>query len=79
MNDFHTPDPSFKFRPDYEWPKEGSERNCPRCDSSMQLNEDNPAYFGKPWWCPKCQFQFSEEDLTKGVNCPNNGTARKAP
>jgi len=31
----------------------------------MQLNEDNPAYFGKPWWCPKCQFQFSEEELNK--------------
>ena len=55
----------FKFRPDYKWPEEGSERNCPRCDSSMQLNEDNPAYFGKPWWCPKCQFQFSEEELNK--------------
>ncbi|SVC52244.1 uncharacterized protein METZ01_LOCUS305098, partial [marine metagenome] len=20
-------------------------------------------YYGKPWWCFKCKWQFSEEDL----------------
>ena len=65
MNEHHTPDPSLKFRPDYKWPDEGTERNCPKCKSLMQLNENNPAYYGKPWWCPKCQFQFSEEELDK--------------
>ena len=65
MNEHHTPDPALKFRPDYQWPDEGTERNCPQCESVMQLNEDNPAYYGKPWWCPQCQFQFSEEELDK--------------
>ena len=65
MNEHHTPDPSLKFRPDYKWPDEGTERNCPKCESPMQLNENNPSYFGKPWWCPRCQFQFSEEELGK--------------
>jgi|TARA_B110000093_G_C12742623_1_gene315045 hypothetical protein len=58
-------DNSVKFRPDYKWPSEGSERNCPKCDKAMQLQEDLDAFFGKPWWCYSCQWQFSEEDLTK--------------
>ena len=65
MNEHHTPDPALKFRPDYTWPDEGTERNCPQCESAMQLNENNTAYFGKTWWCPQCQFQFSEEELDK--------------
>ena len=65
MNGHHTPDPALKFRPDYRWPDKGTERNCPQCESAMQLTENNPAYYGKPWWCPQCQFQFSEEELDK--------------
>ena len=80
MEDHRKPDPAIKFKPDYKWPEPGNERNCP-ADPTIpwQLNEDDPAYYGKPWWCFKCQFQFSEEDLTQGVNCPKNGTTRKAP
>ena len=29
MQDHHTPDPAFKFKPDYKWPEKGNERNCP--------------------------------------------------
>ena len=77
MQDHHTPDPAFKFKPDYKWPEPGNEGNCP-IDPTIpwQLKEDEPSYYGKPWWCYKCQFQFSEEDVIKGVTCPN-ATANK--
>jgi len=58
-------DNSVKFRPDYKWPVEGSVRNCPKCNKAMQLQENVDAFFGKPWWCHSCQWQFSEEELTK--------------
>ena len=29
MQDHHTPDPAFKFKPDYKWPEPGNERNFP--------------------------------------------------
>jgi|TARA_B110000467_G_scaffold154126_1_gene165137 hypothetical protein len=58
-------DNSVKFRPDYKWPKKGSKRNCPKCDKAMQLQENLNVFFGKPWWCHSCQWQFSEEDLAK--------------
>ena len=79
MEDHRTHDPALKFKPDYKWPELGNERNCP-ADPTIpwQLNEDDPAYYGKPWWCFKCQFQFSEEDLMQGVFCPN-GTDSKEP
>ena len=63
MTDNHNIEESIKFRADYTWPKEGSKRNCPRCDNSMQLQADIRDYYGKPWWCHACQWQFSEEEL----------------
>jgi len=63
MTDNHNIEESIKFRADYTWPKEGSKRNCPRCDNSMQLQADIRDYYGKPWWCHSCQWQFSEEEL----------------
>ena len=63
MNKISTYDPAIKFNPDYVWPKEGTERNCPKCETAMQLVDNDPTYFGKPWWCYKCKWQFSEEDL----------------
>jgi hypothetical protein len=30
---------------------------------TMQLQEDIRDYYGKPWWCHTCQWQFSEEEL----------------
>ena len=79
MEDHRTPDPTLKFKPDYKWPELGTERNCPADPTiAWQLNEDVPAYYGKPWWCFKCQFQFSEEDLTQGVTCLNS-TTREEP
>lgn len=63
MEKHRTFDPSIKFKPDYQWPQEGTHRQCPRCGIEMQLNENAETYFGKPWWCSKCQWQFSEEEL----------------
>lgn len=56
-------DNKIKFRPDYQWPETGTERDCPRCGKPMQLQEDMRDYYGKPWWCGPCKWQFSEEDL----------------
>ena len=52
-----------KFRPDYEWPKNEAKRDCPKCHGHLELQKDSPEYFGKPWWCPVCKWQYSEEDL----------------
>ena len=43
--------------------KEGTEKNCPKCDDPMQLQANVEEYYGKPWWCHSCQWQFSEEEL----------------
>ena len=70
-------DGGFKFKPNYKWPEKGNERNCPTDPTvPWQLNDDDPSYFGKPWWCYKCQFQFSEEDVMKGITCPNASKAQ---
>ena len=63
MLEHHTFEKGVKFRPDYKWPEEGAERDCPRCEQSLELVEDLDLYYGKPWWGPPCQWQFSEEDL----------------
>ena len=54
---------SVKFRPDYTWPEYNAERDCPKCEKPMQLQENHRDYYGKPWWCHFCQWQFSEEDF----------------
>ena len=56
-------DNSVKFRVEYKWPKKGSSRKCPKCSKPMQLQADLRDYYGKPWWCHFCQWQYSEEDL----------------
>ena len=48
-------DNSVKFKVDYTWPKEGSTRNCPKCNDPMQLQPNVSEYYGKPWWCHTCQ------------------------
>lgn len=63
MDKYTTYDPPIKFRENYAWPEKGTLRNCPRCDTQMQLNDNDETYLGKPWWCPKCQWQFSEKEL----------------
>ena len=63
MLEHHTFEKGVKFRPDYKWPEEGAERDCPRCEQSLELVENSDSYYGKSWWCPPCQWQFSEEDL----------------
>ena len=65
MHKHHTFEDGFKFRPDYKWPKQGTERDCPRCGEDLELVENKETYFGKPWWCVPCQWQFSEEDLAQ--------------
>ena len=47
-------DNSVKFRVEYKWPK---------CNDPMQLQPNLRDYYGKPWWCHTCQWQYSEEDL----------------
>ena len=61
----HTFEDGLKYRPDYEWPEPGTEKKCPKCQRELELVENSPSYNGKPWWCYKCQWQFSEEDFAK--------------
>ncbi len=61
----HTFEEGIKYRPDYEWPESGTEKKCPKCQRELELVENSPSYYGKPWWCYKCQWQFSEEDFAK--------------
>ena len=61
----HTFEDGLKYRPDYEWPESGTEKKCPKCQRELELVENSPSYYGKPWWCYKCQGQFSEEDFAK--------------
>ncbi len=56
---------SVKFRPDFKWPEKNTTRHCPKCDSPMQLQKNVQEYYGKPWWCASCQWQFSEEELNE--------------
>ncbi len=50
--------------PNYRWPEKDTQRNCPKCGELLQLNEQSPQYYGKPWWCGPCKWQFSEEDIS---------------
>ena len=61
----HTFEEGLKYRPDYELPEPGTEKKCPKCQRELELVENSPSYYGKPWWCYKCQWQFSEEDFAK--------------
>ena len=63
MSNSENLDNSVKFRVDYTGPKEGSTRDCPKCNEPMQLQANVNEYYGKPWWCHGCQWQFSEEEL----------------
>ena len=65
MHHHHTLEDGFKYRPDYKWPEPGSEQDCPRCGNQLELVENKESYYGKPWWCAPCQWQFSEEDLSQ--------------
>ena len=63
MSNSENLDNSVKFRVDYTWRKVGSTRDCPICNEPMQLQANVNEYYGKPWWCHGCQWQFSEEEL----------------
>ncbi|NOZ75575.1 MAG: hypothetical protein GXO90_09435 [FCB group bacterium] len=63
MRDVEKYEDPIQFRPEYSWPDPGTAANCPHCGESMQLIDPRPEYFGKPWWCSTCQWQFSQEDL----------------
>tara|TARA_B110000046_G_scaffold38584_1_gene42415 strand:- start:75 stop:299 length:225 start_codon:yes stop_codon:yes gene_type:complete len=63
MHKHHTSEDGYKYKPDYKWPDLGTIKNCPRCNDELELIENKDSYFGKPWWCAPCQWQFSEEDL----------------
>ncbi len=68
MKEYHTYENGLKYKPDYKWPKDGSQKDCPRCNESLEIIKENKAYYGKPWWCSSCQWQFSEEDLEKAFS-----------
>ena len=40
-----------------------TERECSRFHHLLVLADDRPTFFGKPWWCYRCQWQFAEEDF----------------
>ena len=63
MKDHQIPDPPVKFRPHYQWPKPGTKHDCPKCGNPLELIEEQPSYYGKPWWCDTCQWQYTEEDF----------------
>ena len=63
MKDHHTYENGLKYKPDYKWPEKDTVEICPRCNDTLELISEHKAYFGKPWWCTKCQWQFSVEDL----------------
>jgi len=65
MHKHHTLEDGFKYRPDYKWPEPGAKQDCPRCGDQLELIENKDSYYGKPWWCAPCQWQFSEEDLNQ--------------
>ena len=37
-------DNDVKFRPNYKWPKEGTEKKCPKLDEPLQLKKNLPQY-----------------------------------
>ena len=65
MKEYHTYESGLKYKPDYEWPENNEKRNCPRCGDGLEIIEKRPTYYGKPWWCAPCQWQFSVDDLDK--------------
>jgi len=68
----HTFEEGLKYRPDYAWPEDGTERECPKCQGTLELSENDPSYYGKPWWCYICKWQFSEEDLDNWSSTSSN-------
>ena len=65
MNDFYSNEFGLKFKPSYVWPKPGDKKDCPKCGETLELVEKRDSYYGKPWWCVDCQWQYSEEDLNQ--------------
>lgn len=63
MQDYHTFKDGLEFRPKYKWPRKNAKKNCPKCKEPLELVENTKNYYGKPWWCSRCQWQFSQEDL----------------
>ena len=61
MNDIF--ENKLKFIPDYNWTEPETERKVPRYHQFLELVENRPTYYGKPWWCYRCQWQFSEQDF----------------
>jgi len=63
MDEFTTFDVPLQFNPEYSWPDEGTEQDCPKCKGELTLNEKNSSYKGKPWWCGTCRWQFTDEEV----------------
>ena len=39
----HTFEEGLKYRPDYAWPEDGTERVCPKCQGTLELSENDPS------------------------------------
>ena len=63
MDEFTLFDDPLQFNPEYTWPKDGTEKDCPKCKGALTLNEQRPDYKGKPWWCSACRWQFTNEEV----------------
>jgi len=63
MDEFTLFDDPLQFNPEYSWPEEGAEKDCPKCEGALTLNEQRPDYKGKPWWCSACRWQFTDEEI----------------
>ena len=63
MDEFTIFDDPLQFNPEYSWPKEGTKKNCPKCDTALTLNEERPDYKGKPWWCSDCRWQYTSDEV----------------
>lgn len=63
MDDITKFENPIRFKPDYAWPSEDEEKNCPRCDNPLTLNENQQNYMGKPWWCGNCRWQFTVDEI----------------
>ena len=40
----HTFEEGLKYRPDYAWPEDGAERDCPKCQETLEIVENDPSY-----------------------------------
>ena len=53
-------DNSVKFRVEYKWPKQGSSRDCPKCNDPMQLQPNLRDYYGRRAWSKETDDEYKK-------------------